>query len=437
MRDILGDRARIQRMLDFELALARAQAAAGMVPALALDAIAQGARAEHFDPATLVQEAAASGDIAESLVRALRAQVAKADAGAAAYVHQGASSHDLHDTGLVLDLKAALDQLIADLGSAIDGFMKLTGRHRRTMGVSRPYLQHALPVPFGLKLASYASALGRSRERLRRLRREALVLQFGGAVGTLDALGDRGPEIAERLAALLDLPLPEAPWHSHRDRLAELAAAIAILAATCGKIARDILLLMQTDVGEVFEVSTSSPTTGSRADGRMPAAAAADIAAATLANSLVTTILTAQMHEHERGLGSWQAEWLSLPALALLASGAVAAVIDIANGLEVDAERMRTNVALTRGLNMRDAVAFALAQKIGKEKAYRIVEEASRKATIGKRDLQDVLREDETVSATLSAGELAKLFEPLAHQGAAQVFIDRIAGSLRDRTVKR
>jgi 3-carboxy-cis,cis-muconate cycloisomerase len=437
MRHILSDRARIQRMLDFELALARAQAAVGMVPALALDAIAHAARAEHFDAAALAKEAIACGDIAEPLVRALAAQVAEVDLSAAPYVHQGSSSHDLLDSGLVLDLKAAVDQLIADLGTAIDSFMKLTGRHRRTMGVSRPYLQHALPIPFGLKLASYASALGRSRERLRRLRRESLVLQFGGAVGTLDALGDRGPEIAERLAALLDLPLPEAPWHTHRDRLAELAAAIAILAGTCGKIARDVSLLMQTDVGEVFAVPSASSTTGSRPDGRMAAAIAADIAAATLANSLVTTILTAQMHEHERGLGSWQAEWLSLPALALLASGALAAVIDIANGLEVDAERMRTNVALMRGLNMRDAVAFALAQKLGKENAYRILEEASRKAAIGKRDLQDVLREDETISANLSAGELAKLFEPLAHQGAAQVFIDRIAGSLHGRTIKR
>ena len=427
MRDILSDRARIQRMLDFELALARAQAAVGMVPALALDAIAQATRAEHFDTAALAQEAIACGDIAAPLVRALTAQVTKVDASAAAYVHEGASSPDLLDTGLVLDLKAAVDQLIAELGSAIDGFMKLTGRHRRTAAVSRPYLQHALPVPFGLKLASYASALGRSRERLRRLRREALVLQFGGAAGTLDVLGDHGPDIAERLAALLDLPLPEAPWHSHRDRLAEVASAIAILAGTCGKIARDISLLMQTEVAEVFELGASNAAEGSHRDGQMPKASAAAIAAATIANNLMATILSAQMHEHERGLGNWQAEWLSLPALAMVTSGGLAGVIAIADGLELDTERMRVNVALTRGVNLSEAIAFALARKLGKEKACRIVAEASRKAAISKRDLQDVLREDETVSGNLSPGELAKLFEPLAHQGAAQVFIDRIA----------
>ena len=160
-------------MLDFEVALARAQAAIGVIPASALDLIAQAARAEHFDAAALANDAADSGNIAEQLVRALIELVKKNDAAASACVHHGAGSHDLLDTGLVLDLKAAVDQLIADLGSAIDGFMKLTGRHRRTAAVSRPYLQHALPVPFGLKLASYAAALARSRERLRRLRREA------------------------------------------------------------------------------------------------------------------------------------------------------------------------------------------------------------------------------------------------------------------------
>ncbi len=153
----------------------------------------------------------------------------------------------------MLELRAVIDALVADLNRAIEGFTALAGRHRRTAAVGRTWMQHALPMPFGLKLAGYAAALARSRDRLRRLRREALVLQFGGAVGTLAALNDRGLDVAERLAALLDLPLPESPWHSHRDRLAEVASAFAILTGTCGKIARDVSLLMQTDVGEAFE----------------------------------------------------------------------------------------------------------------------------------------------------------------------------------------
>lgn len=438
MREILSDRARLQRMLDFELALARAQAAVGLLPALALDAIAQAARAERFDVVALGREAATCDEVADTVIEALAAEVAKADATAASYVHRGASAEDLIDTCLMLDLKAAFDRLIADLGRAIDGFAQLAGRHRRTAAVSRSYLQHGFDIPFGLKLAGYAAALARSRERLRRLRREALVLQFGGAVGTLDALGDRGPEIADRLAALLDLPLPEAPWHSHRDRLAEVAAALAIVAGTCGKIARDVSLLMQTEIGEAHE---SAPATSDAAattpGGRGRQAAGTALAAAGIAPNLVATILAAQVHEHERGLGSCEQEWLSFPALALVTSGAVAAVSDIADGIEVDSERMRTNLARTHGVNMGEAVAVALGRKLSKQEARQLVEQASRKAAMGKRDLQDVLREDERVTQNLSPGELAKLFEPLAHQGAAQVFIDRIVGSLQGRAGKR
>jgi 3-carboxy-cis,cis-muconate cycloisomerase len=299
-------------------------------------------------------------------------------------------------------------------------------------------MQHALPMPFGLKLAGYAAALARSRERLRRLRREGLVLQFGGAVGTLAALNDRGIDVAERLAALLDLPLPDAPWHSHRDRLAEVASTFAILTGTCGKIARDVSLLMQTEVGEAFE--PAAPGRGGSSTmphKRNPTAAAAALAAATIAPNLLTTIFAAQVQEHERGLGSWQAEWPTLPALALITSGALLAIVDIAEGLEIDSERMRANLEATRGLIMAEAVAFALAAKIGKQEAHRIVEDACRRAFAAKRDLQDVLREDDQVKLSLSVGELAKLFEPMGYQGAAQTFIDRIVGSLQGRAGRR
>jgi 3-carboxy-cis,cis-muconate cycloisomerase len=299
-------------------------------------------------------------------------------------------------------------------------------------------MQHALPMPFGLKLAGYAAALARSRERLRRLRREALVLQFGGAAGTLAALNERGLDVAERLAALLDLPLPEAPWHSHRDRLAELASAFAILTGSCGKIARDVSLLMQTDVAEAFE--PAAPGRGASSTmphKRNPTAAAAALAAATIAPNLVATILAAQVQEHERALGGWQAEWPTFPALALVTSGALAAIVDIAEGLEVDGERMRVNLAQTRGLIMAEAVSFALGAKLGKQEAHRLVEEACRKATAAKRDLLDVVGEDDRVKLSLSVGELAKLFEPMGYQGVAQTFIDRIAGSLQGRGDKR
>jgi 3-carboxy-cis,cis-muconate cycloisomerase len=299
-------------------------------------------------------------------------------------------------------------------------------------------MQHAVPMPFGLKLAGYAAALARSRERLRQLRREALVLQFGGAAGTLAALGDRGLEVSERLAALLDLPLPEAPWHSHRDRLAEVASAFAILTGSCGKIARDVSLLMQTEVAEAFE--PAAPGRGGSSTmphKRNPTAAATALAAATIAPNLLATICAAQVQEHERALGGWQAEWPAFPALALVTSGALDAIVDIAEGLEVDEARMRVNLAETRGRIMAEAVSFALASKLGKHEAHGIVEEASRKAAATKRDLQDVMAEDDRVKRQLTVGELAKLFEPMAYQGAAQTFIDRLIGSLQARGGKR
>src|SRR5215831_4473601 len=240
-------------MLDFAAALARAEAAVGVIPHEAVDPIAAAAKVERYDLAALAAAAPAAGNILAPLLAAVTAEVAQNSAEAAAFVHWGASHQDAIDTALVLEVRAGLDVLIADLDRAVAAYGALAGRFRRTATVARTGLQHAAPMPFGLKLAGYAGALGRARDRLKRLRREALILQFGGAAGTLAALGERGFDVYERLAALLDLPLPDAPWHSHRDRLAEVAAALAILAGSCGKIARDVALLMQTEVAEAAE----------------------------------------------------------------------------------------------------------------------------------------------------------------------------------------
>ena len=438
MRAVLDDRARLQRMLDFEVALARAEAALGVIPAGTASSIANACQADRFDISTIGEEAVAAGNIAIPLVKALTAEVAKSDAEAARYVHWGATSQDVIDTALVLELRAVIDAMTTDLDRAIAAFSTLAGRHRRTPAVARTWLQHALPMPFGLKLAGYAAALARSRERLKRLRKEALVLQFGGAAGTLAALGDRGLDVTERLAALLDLPAPEAPWHTHRDRLAEVAGALAILCGSCGKIARDIALLTQTEVAEAFE--RAEPGRGGSSTmphKRNPTAAAAALAAASIAPQLAATIFAAQVQEHERALGGWQAEWPTFPALALVTSSALRAVVDIAEGIEIDPARMRTNLQLTQGLVMAEAVSVALAGKIGKAQAHEIVEAASKRAAQEKRSLQDVLAEDERVTAQLSASEIAKLFEPMAYQGVAQTFIDRLVASMKGRGSKR
>ena len=438
MRAVVDDRAHLQRMLDFEAALARAEAAVAVVPASCVDPIAAACNAERYDLAALGEAAARAGNLASPLVAALTDEVAKTDAEAARFVHWGAAAQDLIDSALMLELRAGIDVLITDLNSAIDGFTAIAGRHRRTAAVARTSLQHMLPMPFGLKLAGYAAALARSRERLRRLRKEALVLQFGGAAGTLASLGENGLAVTDRLAALLDLPAPDAPWHAHSDRLAEIASAFAILTGTCGKIARDVALLMQTEVGEAHEPPrTHTGEAAGLPHKRSPNTAAVGIAAATIAPNLLATIIAGQVQEHERGLGGWQAQWHAIPALLLVTSGALAAVAELAQGLETDADRMRSNLDVAQGLIMVEAVTMALGAKLGPHQAKLIVEEASKQAISSKRHLNSILAEDPRVTAHMTPGELARLFELMGYQGVAQTYIDRLISSLGSRTPKR
>ncbi|WP_213738432.1 3-carboxy-cis,cis-muconate cycloisomerase [Bradyrhizobium sp. dw_411] len=434
MRAVCDDMAYLQNMLEFEAALAHAEAAVGVIPANAAGPIAKACNAGAFDLAALADAATRSGNLAIPLVKALTAGVAKADAEAARYVHWGATSQDVIDTTTMLTLRAGIDALLADTGRAIAGFAELARQHRNTPVVARTWLQHALPMPFGLKLAEYAAALHRSRGRLQRLRRESLALQFGGAAGTLAALGDKGLLVAEKLAQQLKLPLPDAPWHTHRDRIAEAASVLAILSGTCGKIARDIQLMMQTDVAEAFEPSGEGRGGSSTMPHkRNPVAAATALGAAMMAPNLAATIFAAQIQDHERSAGPWHAEWPTLPGLLLVTSGALAGIVDIAEGLEVDAARMRVNLDATNGLIMAEAITMALAEKIGKSEAHHLVEAASKQAVAGKKSLRDVLAQDTKVAVHLSAERLTQLFEPMAYQGVSQALIDRLLASLDDK----
>jgi 3-carboxy-cis,cis-muconate cycloisomerase len=431
MRAVCDDGAMLQAMLDTEAALARAGAAAGVIPAGAVAPIEAACWADAYDRAALAEAASRAGNLAIPLVKALTAQVARSDPQAARYVHWGATSQDIIDTATMLTLRAAVGVLIDDLKRAIDGFAALARAHRDTPAVARTLLQHALPMPFGLKLAHYAAALARDRARLTRFGAEGLALQFGGAAGTLAALGDKGLVVAEHLSRELGLPLPPAPWHTQRDRIAEAASVFAILCGSCGKIARDISLLMQTDVAEAFE-PTGEGRGGSTTmpHKRNPVASAGALAAAAMAPGLAATIFATQVQEHERSPGAWHAEWPTLPTLALVTSGAVAAVVELAEGLSIDAVRMRANLDATHGLVMAEAVTMALAEQIGKARAHQIVEAASRAAIGSGRDLREVLTGDREVARHLTPEALAQLFDPIRYQGVAQTLIDRLLASL-------
>ena len=407
MRAVVDDRAHLQRMLDFVAALARAEAAVAAIPAGSVGPISAACKAERYDLAALGEAAMRAGNVATPLLAALAEEVAKTDAEAARYVHWGATTQDLIDSALMLALRAGIDVLIADLNTAIDGFTTLAGRHRRTAAVARASLQHALPMPFGLKLAGYAAALARSRERLRRLRKEALALQFGGAAGTLAALGENGLAVTDRLAALLDLPAPDAPWHAHSDRLAEIASAFAILTGTCGKIARDVALLMQTEVGEAHEPRGRPPAKPSAC--RTSAAPTPRPSASRRRRSRRTCSRRsspARCRSTSAGSAAGRRNGMPSPRCCSSPPARWPPSSSSSQGLEADADRMRTNLDIAQGLIMTEAVTTALSAKLGAQQAKLIVEEASRQTIASKRHLNSILAEDPRVSAHMTPASL-------------------------------
>jgi 3-carboxy-cis,cis-muconate cycloisomerase len=427
---VLSDRACLQGMLDFEAALATAEARAGVIPSSAAAAIAAKCKAELFDVGGLARDAKLAGNVAIPLVKALTTLVAQGDKAAAGYVHWGATSQDAIDTGCVLQLRQALALMASDLDRLARGVGELATKHRSTIVVGRTWMQQALPTTFGVKVAGWLDVVDRHRERLRETRRRAVVLQFGGAVGTMAALGDRGTDVAKHLAENLTLELPEIPWHSHRDRFAEVATTLGLCVGTLGKIAKDISLHSQTEVAEVFEpVEKGRGGSSTMPHKRNPVASAVVLSTALRVPGLVSTMLAAMVQEQERGLGGWLAEWETLPEIVSLSAGALRWMAEMVPQLQIDAERMKTNLEATRGLIFAEAVSMALASKIGKAQAHEAVEAACETARTEKRHLRDVIAGDARVQTILSAADLDGLFNPQRYLGAAEEFVDRVVAA--------
>jgi 3-carboxy-cis,cis-muconate cycloisomerase len=434
MRDVFSDRARLQGMLDFEAALARALAAVGIIPPGSAAAISEACRVDSFDIATIGKEGANAGNPLIPLIKALTAQVAKRDAEAARHVHWAVTSQDAMDTALMLQMREALGEAESQLSRLSEAVAQLARQHRGAAIAARTWMQQALPITFGLKAAGWLDAIERHRARFRELGSRLPVLQLGGAVGSLAALGARGPDVARCLADDLRLGLPDLPWHAHRDRLAEAATTLGLLVGTLGKVARDISLLTQTEVGEVFEpggpgrgLSSTLPHK------RNPVRCAVVLSAAIRVPALVSTMLSAMVQEHERGLGGWQAEWETLPQIFLLASGALDNLTVVVEGLEVDPNRMRANLDITQGLVLAEAVSMALAEKIGRQPAHELVERLCRQAVEQRRPLREVLAADKTASSHLSAADLDRLLDPVNYLGSAQAMIDRVLKHVEKR----
>ena len=414
-------------MLDFEAALARALTRAGVAATGAASAIQAQCKAELFVTDALAREAALAGNLAIPLVKALTAAVAKSDEKAAGFVHWGATSQDAIDTGLVLQLRAAFDAIAPQLAELADALARIADQHRSTLLAGRTWLQQASPITFGLKAAGWLDAINRHRARLAAARQQVLVLQFGGAVGTLAALGTQGPAVARALAEELKLELPSLPWHAQRDRFAEVATTLGLLVGTLGKIARDVSLMSQTEVGEALEPTAHGKGGSSTLPHkRNPVGSAVVLAAAIRVPALVSTMLAAMPQEHERALGGWHAEWETLPEIFMLAAGALAHTTQIASGLEVHEDKMAHNLEATRGLILAEAVAIALAKDMGRMPAHYLIEKASRQALESGRTLKDVLLEDKQVGEHLKPAEIEKLLDPKHYTGSAESMINRV-----------
>lgn len=436
MREVFCDQGRVQAMLDVEAALARAEARVGLIPASAVAPIENACRADLYDFAALGEAIATAGNSAIPLVKALGKQIAATDTEAERYVHLGATSQDVMDTGLVLQLRQALDLIESDLAQLADSLAAQAQRHAATPMAGRTWLQHATPVTLGMKIAGWLGAVTRSRQRLCELKPRLLVLQFGGASGTLAALGEQALPIAQALAEELQLTLPEQPWHTQRDRVVEFGAVLGLIAGSLGKLGRDISLLMQTEAAEVFE--PSAPGKGGSSTmphKRNPVGAAVLIGAATRVPGLVSTLFSAMPQEHERSLGLWHAEWETLPQICCLVSGSLQQARLLAEGLEVDAARMARNLDLTQGLVLAEAVSIVLAQRVGRDTAHHLLEQCCKRAVAEQRHLRAVLGDEPQVTAQLSSAELDNLLNPAHYLGQAQVWVERAVAEHNALTV--
>jgi 3-carboxy-cis,cis-muconate cycloisomerase len=426
---LFSDVSVLQAMLNFEAALARAEARAGVIPETAADVITKVACAENFDVKVIGLSAAGlrAGTLAIPFVKMLTELVRTVDTAAAGYVHWGATSQDVTDTALVLLLSRAAGLLAEDHTRLATALCKTSDEHAGTVMLARTLLQPAPPTTFGLKIAGWFSAIDRSWTQLEAQFEEIRTVQFGGASGTLASLGSKGVEVAELLAAELELSNPPAPWHTQRDGLASLICALGVYVGSLGKMARDVELLMQFEVAEAFEPGGNGRGGSSTMPHkRNPTACAITLACANRLPGLVSSFLSGMPQEHERAAGGWHAEWATITDAVEATSLALASMVEVAEGLSVDPNRMRENIAATKGLIFAERAMMLLGAKIGRDKAHKLMNEAAQRAGQSGRKLVDVIAEMPDVRTALSADEIASIDKPEEYLGSAEEFRKRI-----------
>jgi 3-carboxy-cis,cis-muconate cycloisomerase len=445
----VGDTAWLQAMLDAEAGLARALERAGQTPAGSGEAVTAAAQAKNFDPNELGGFAALTGNPVPGLARALARQVPPTATGA---VHRGATSQDILDTAAMLLAKRAIAVIEADLARAAGAAADLADTHRTSIMIGRTLLQQAVPVTFGLIAAGWLTSLDEARDGLAAVASRRLAVQFGGAAGTLASLGEAGPRVALLLAEELGLALPVLPWHTDRLRIIDLGTALARVAAALGKIARDVTLLAQSEVGEVSEGGppearheSQAPAASPRRGGssamphkRNPVASIAILGCTRQVPGLLATLTAAAEQELQRAAGAWHAEWAPLSALLQLTGSASSWGAELLPGLAVDTSRMSANLAATKGLPLAEHVASLLAGVLGGAQAHDLVAQASARAIGAGLPLSDVLLavpklEERLTAAGITTEQIDSALDPAGYLGSADAFITAALGAHRSR----
>lgn len=431
MRAVFSERGQVQKWLDVEAALARVQGRLGIIPEEAAAEISAKADAALIDMALMREEVDRVGYAIMPLVHRLAA-LCEGDAGR--YVHWGTTTQDIKDTGVILQIRDALDLVEADLLAVREGLARLAREYRDTPMAGRSHLQHALPITFGYKAAVWLAPVERHLERLDQLRPRVLTGQFAGAAGTLASLHGRGLEVADALMEELGLAQPAIAWHTARDTIAETMAFLALITGSLAKIATDVVLLTATETGEVFEpFAPGRGGSSTMPQKRNPVSSELILACAKQVQSRTTLVMDAMAADLERSTGPWHVEWAALPEAFVLASGALAQARFLVEGLRVDPGAMRANMDLTRGLIVSEAVMMGLAPALGRQAAHDLVYEACRIATDERRALLDVLLDMPEVTAKLDRDALARLCEPGNYVGEAPEMVDRLLAGLAPR----
>jgi 3-carboxy-cis,cis-muconate cycloisomerase len=432
VRELFSDRTHLQLMLDVEAALARAESKLGLMPASVADAISRAARVEHL---RLDYVADSTRRVGYPVVAIVNELYRIAGDEAARYIHLGATTQDILDTALVLRLRRAFSIVRRGLIALARALADRAAQFRDVPICGRTHLQHAVPTTFGLKCAVWAAPLVAHVERLDQAAPRILVVQLGGAAGTLAALGADGPAVVDAFARELELGVPDLPWHAQRDRFAETASLSGLICGSLSKFALDISLMMQTEVGEVSEPHEEGRGGSSTMpQKRNPIASEYIIGATRAVHALVPVMLGSMIADHERATGPWQSESLAIPQCVALTAGALAHALSIAQGMTIDVDRMRRNLELTGGLIMAEAIASALGPRIGRAAAEAAVTRACNRAIADGVPLATVLRNDPELQPHLTDGEIDRLVDPSLYLGSAGAFVDRVVarvGALR------